>query len=307
MNEHQLNNTKRTGQGFTLIELLVVISIIALLIGLLLPALSRARRSARVTQCLGNLHNITTGCANYSSEFGGVIATGVPPEVVTTNSGRRIGTKPDYNLATNDRQLAGWTLSGLKYWFMNRYWFYGLATYIAQEDFKEAVYADVFFCPDDATYREKAYLIRTHQNQNTVFPNSYAMSSTALWSPQMFTTKNVEQILIEDQLELTQSSSDKSTPGRIYLGMSDVRFPDKKVYFFEHGSFHEKENVGYNAPGVKATAAFFDGHGEFVGADGKALEPLMKTYAPRLDRKVEEMPWWYYGSTVDGIHGRDFE
>src|SRR5690606_654012 len=72
-----LTASDRSRRAFTLIELLVVISIIALLIGLLLPALSRARAAARTTQCLGNLKNINVGTETYSSEWGGVIATGV--------------------------------------------------------------------------------------------------------------------------------------------------------------------------------------------------------------------------------------
>ena len=48
----------RHGAGFTLIELLVVISIVALLIALLLPAIKRARENARVAVCQSNLHQI---------------------------------------------------------------------------------------------------------------------------------------------------------------------------------------------------------------------------------------------------------
>ena len=58
----------RVNTGFTLIELLVVISIIALLIGLLLPALSSAREAGRVAKCLSNTKTFGIVLQQYFSD-----------------------------------------------------------------------------------------------------------------------------------------------------------------------------------------------------------------------------------------------
>ena len=55
-------------RAFTLLELLVVIGILAMLAGLLLPAISRGKESARSTACLSNLHQIGIALQLYVSD-----------------------------------------------------------------------------------------------------------------------------------------------------------------------------------------------------------------------------------------------
>jgi prepilin-type processing-associated H-X9-DG protein len=58
----------RFRSAFTLVELLVVLGIVVLLIAILLPSLSRARASARVTQCAANLHQLELAFSTYAAD-----------------------------------------------------------------------------------------------------------------------------------------------------------------------------------------------------------------------------------------------
>ena len=71
----------RRGRGFTLVELLVTIAIIAVLAGLLLPALASAKHAGRKASCISNLRQIGIAVHAYAADFNGNIPYGpkAPP------------------------------------------------------------------------------------------------------------------------------------------------------------------------------------------------------------------------------------
>lgn len=77
-----VSSHKRSNRGFTLIELLVVISIIAVLISILLPALSSAVEQGRKIKCQANMRDITQTAQTYANDDPKGIMGAVHPEAV---------------------------------------------------------------------------------------------------------------------------------------------------------------------------------------------------------------------------------
>lgn len=66
----------RRAKGFTLIEVLVVVAIMALLVAILLPALSRARAQGRSSVCQSNLHQAGVAVMTYATEYAEFVPRG---------------------------------------------------------------------------------------------------------------------------------------------------------------------------------------------------------------------------------------
>jgi prepilin-type N-terminal cleavage/methylation domain-containing protein/prepilin-type processing-associated H-X9-DG protein len=140
--------------AFTLVELLVVIGIIAVLLAILLPSLSRAREQAKAVQCLSNLRQVGTALTMFTSEHKGFLP----------------------KAWFNDRPRPGsaelWNYPNADVWE----WSYVVSTYLAKNE-------GVFRCPSDpqpdATpdpYGPAFYTVKHPDGTKEGYPRSYRLN-----------------------------------------------------------------------------------------------------------------------------------
>ena len=139
------------GGAFTLIELLVVISILALLVGILMPALAKAKEQARQTTCLTRVEAQIKAIHLYAAEERGVVPLG--PATPMVLPGGYSG--PPWNqVATN------------QVWIGSLRAYNGMGGLLAKQHLGQP---EAFFCPDDDSSdpQEELNKIQTRSGQDS--------------------------------------------------------------------------------------------------------------------------------------------
>ncbi len=164
---------RRSSLGFTLIELLVVVSIIALLISILLPSLTQARKQAKSVVCLSNLKSLGGGVLTYAADFNDRLPGPLHPAVYKyqTDQAYRDFFEPDPSLEwiqfLRSRQLT-WKLH----------------TALGQkaQGLKKNIADDIATCPVlQALIPDEHFADSEGAIGHFVFPTHYALNNYGSW------------------------------------------------------------------------------------------------------------------------------
>ena len=291
------SRTRRSLSAFTLIELLIVIAIIALLIGILLPALGSARRHAKTVLCMNNLRNFSTAMGSYASEnkdrlfnFSWYRGTPIPPDFVRFNPVATEYAETDsYGAAMQFTYIMQKRL-GLKDY--NKYerpenWFpFVLYSHIPLMDYMSSqMPMKVAACPEDVA------LLNLQKDYADINSSGHPMppatgEKDARWrfpfrmsytiSSAHYTTDKKYSVMGEDSRQKVAGMiyatngfvnfSDNTQPSSMPTGslgnkrMTDIRFPQSKVWASDNYSRHFGRKAMFFAdPQCRQPLPFYDG------------------------------------------------
>lgn len=282
------NPKTRTSAGFTLIELLVVIAVIALLIGILLPALGDARETARRVLCMNNESQMGKSIGTYGADYADRLYAFTWRRNNRPNDPILPSQYTDLQRAASDVEAAACqaidiirrrgdnpAMPKIPNWIPHIYY-----THLVLQDYLNARLPDAqVICPKDK------YRLMWQKNAKNWPGDSFPVPATdALSKRWPYSSSYITVVASFDRSTPPNRISQTlysfySVPPLGQLGnqrISDVAFPSGKVHTYDHQQRHYGRKPSYWAyDDVRQPLTFFDGSVRvmFVGKSNPGWQP----------------------------------